>query len=174
MAPSAAPRQGSGSSEEDGVVDARVRWDRANWLVWAQLGLIVLLLLPGEPLWSATWITVLAAVLMVAGLALVGAGFAVLGRDLVVWVAPKPDAPLRTGGIYRLTRNPIYLGLMIAAGGWVLWRARIELVVVWLLLCVVLVIKAHVEQHRLLHAFGDDYRAYADRTPLMLFARGIR
>jgi len=92
----------------------------------------------------------------------------------VVWVAPKPDAPLRTGGIYRLTRNPIYLGLMIAAGGWVLWRARIELVVVWLLLCVVLMIKAHVEQHRLLHAFGDDYRAYADRTPLMLFARGIR
>ena len=155
-------------------MDARVRWDRANWLVWAQLGLIVLLLLPGEALWSATWITVLAVLLMVAGLALVGAGFAVLGRDLVVWVAPKPDAPLRTDGIYRLTRNPIYLGLMIAAAGWVLWRARIELVVVWLLLCVVLVIKAHVEQHRLLHAFGDDYRAYADRTPLMLFARGIR
>lgn len=155
-------------------MDARVRWDRANWLVWAQLGLIVLLLLPGEPLWSATLITALAAVLMIAGLALVGAGFAVLGRDLVVWVAPKPDAPLRTGGIYRLTRNPIYLGLMIAAGGWVLWRARIELVVVWLLLCVVLVIKARVEQHRLLDAFGDDYRAYADRTPLMLFARGIR
>ena len=64
--------------------------------------------------------------------------------------------------------------LMIAAAGWVLWRARIELVVVWLLLCVVLVIKAHVEQHRLLDAFGDDYRAYAERTPLLLFARGIR
>ncbi|WP_187432586.1 methyltransferase family protein [Agromyces mariniharenae] len=155
-------------------MDARVRWDRGNWLVWAQFALFLLLLLPGDPLWSATWITVLAALLVAAGLGVAVAGFAVLGRDLVVWVAPKPDAPLRTDGIYRLTRNPIYLGLMIAAAGWVLWRARIELVVVWLLLCVVLVIKAHVEQRRLLDAFGDDYLAYAERTPLLLFGRGIR
>ena len=55
-----------------------------------------------------------------------------------------------------------------------LWRARLDLLVVWMLLAVVLVIKAHVEQHRLLNAFGDDYREYAERTPLMLFGRGIR
>ena len=55
-----------------------------------------------------------------------------------------------------------------------LWLARPELVVVWVLLAVVLVIKAHVEQRRLLDAFGDEYREYAERTPLMLFGRGIR
>jgi protein-S-isoprenylcysteine O-methyltransferase Ste14 len=25
----------------------------------------------------------------------------------VPWVAPKPGAPLRTDGVFRLTRNPI-------------------------------------------------------------------
>jgi protein-S-isoprenylcysteine O-methyltransferase Ste14 len=139
--------------------------DRANWLVWAQFLLLVLLLLPGDPMWSETWITVLAALLVIDGVVLVVAGFAALGRDLVVWVAPKEGATLRTNGVYRLTRNP---------AGWVLWRGRLELIVVWLLLAIVLVVKARVEQHRLLDAFGDEYREYAAQTPLLLFRRGIR
>ena len=148
--------------------------DRANWLVWAQFLLLVLLLLPGDPMWSETWITVVAALLVIDGVVLVVAGFAALGRDLVVWVAPKEGATLRTTGVYRLTRNPIYLGLIVGTGGWVLWRGRLELIVVWLLLAIVLVVKARVEQHRLVDAFGDEYREYAEQTPLLLFRRGIR
>jgi protein-S-isoprenylcysteine O-methyltransferase Ste14 len=148
--------------------------DRGNWLVVAQFLLLALLLLPGDPLWSETWITVIAVLLGLVGAALVIASAAVLGRDLVPWVAPKPGAPLRTGGVFRFTRNPMYLGLLIATAAWVLWRGRIELIVVWVLLAAVLVVKAHVEQQRLIDAFGDEYRAYAERTPLLLFARGIR
>jgi protein-S-isoprenylcysteine O-methyltransferase Ste14 len=148
--------------------------DRANWLVWAQVLLLAFLLLPGEPLWSETWITVLAILLGLDGAVLAIAGAVTLGRDLSPWVAPKPGAPLRTGGVFRLTRNPIYLGLLAGTAGWVLWRGRPELIVVWVLLAVVLITKAHVEQHRLLDVFGDEYRDYAERTPLMMFARGIR
>lgn len=148
--------------------------DRANWLVWAQFLLLALLLLPGDPMWSAPWITVLAALLVIDGILLAVAGFAALGRDLVVWVAPKEGATLRTTGVYRLTRNPIYLGLIVGAAGWVLWRGRLELIVVWVLLVIVLVVKARVEQHRLVDAFGDEYREYAAQTPLLLFRRGIR
>lgn len=148
--------------------------DRANWLVWAQFGLLVLLLLPGDPIWSETWITVIAIILAVAGAALATAGVVALGRDLVPWVAPKPGAPLRTNGVFAFTRNPVYLGLLLGTAGWVLWRARIELVAVWVLLAIVLVVKAHVEQHRLIDAYGDEYRSYARRTPLLLFGRGIR
>lgn len=147
---------------------------RADALVIAQFALLLLLLLPGPPLWSAVWITPVAVVLGLVGLAVAAAGIAVLGRDLVPWVAPRAGAPLRTGGIYRVTRNPIYLGILVGAAGWVLWRARVELVVVWAALCAVLVVKAHVEQRYLLAAFGDEYRAYAARTPLILFGRGIR
>jgi protein-S-isoprenylcysteine O-methyltransferase Ste14 len=148
--------------------------DRANWLVWAQFLLLALLLLPGEPLWSETWITVLAILFGLDGATIAIAGAVMLGRDLVPWVAPKPGAALRTTGVFQLTRNPIYLGLIVATAGWVLWRARIELIVIWVLLAAVLIVKAHVEQHRLLDAFGDEYRDYAERTPLLLFARGIR
>lgn len=148
--------------------------DRANWLVWAQFLLLALLLLPGDPLWSEAWITVLAILLGLDGAALAIAGAVTLGRDLVPWVAPRPGAPLRTDGVFRFTRNPIYLGLLAATAGWVLWRGRIELIVVWVLLAAVLVIKARVEQHRLVDAFGDEYRDYAERTPLLMFARGIR
>jgi len=148
--------------------------DRANLLVWAQFVLLALLLLPGDPLWSETWITVVAALLVLVGVGLAIAGAVALGRDLVPWVAPKPGAPLRTDGIYRLTRNPIYLGILVGAAGWVLWRGRIELIVIWALLAAVLITKAHVEQRRLIDAYGDEYREYAARTPLLLFARGVR
>ncbi|WP_353826628.1 methyltransferase family protein [Agromyces sp. SYSU T0242] len=148
--------------------------DRANWLVAAQFVLLALLLLPGPPLWAGQQATVLAVLLMITGLVLAGAGAFALGRDLVPWVAPREGATLRTGGAYRLTRNPIYVGLLIATAGWVVFRGRIELIVVWALLAVVLVVKAHLEQHRLLDRFGDAYLEYADRTPLLLWARGIR
>lgn len=148
--------------------------NRADGLVLAQFLLLALLLLPGAPLWSTWWTTSVAVVLAVSGLILAGAGIAVLGRDLVPWVAPRDDAPLRTTGVFRLTRNPIYLGILLATAGWVLWRATIPLIVVWMLLAVVLAIKAHVEQRFLLEAFGDAYRRYAESTPLMLWGRGIR
>lgn len=148
--------------------------DRANWLVAAQFLLLALLLLPGDPLWSEMWITVIAVLLGLIGAALVIASAAVLGRDLVPWVAPNEGAPLRTDGVFRFTRNPMYLGLLIATAAWVLWRGRIELIVIWVLLAAVLIVKAHVEQRRLVDAFGGEYRDYARRTPLLLFARGIR
>ncbi|GLI27780.1 hypothetical protein ARHIZOSPH14_20220 [Agromyces rhizosphaerae] len=148
--------------------------DRANLLVWAQFALLALLLLPGPAIWGGPWIVAVAIAAGAAGTALAVAGAAVLGGDLVPWVAPREGAPLRTGGVFRFTRNPIYLGLLLATFGWVLWRGRIELLVIWVLLVVVLVVKAHVEQRALIAAFGDDYRAYADRTPLLLWGRGIR
>lgn len=148
--------------------------DRANWLVWAQFVLLALLLLPGDPLWRSPWVSAVSVLLVAIGGALAVAGAIALGSDLVPWVAPKPGAPLRTRGIFRFTRNPIYLGIIVATAGWVLWRARVELLVIWLLLATVLIIKAHIEQHRLIDAFGDEYRDYARRTPLLLFGRGIR
>lgn len=147
---------------------------RADWLVIAQFALLLLLLLPGAALWSTPWTTAVAVVLAATGVGFAVAGIIGLGRDLVPWVAPREGATLKTTGVFRLTRNPIYLGILAGSAGWVLWRATIPLLVVWVLLAAVLVTKAHVEQRHLLAAFGDDYRAYAARTPLILWGRGIR
>lgn len=147
---------------------------RGDLLVIAQFVLLALLLLPGAPLWRSPWTTTLSIVLGAVGGGLAIAGLAKLGRNIVPWVAPKPGAPLETGGVYRMTRNPIYLGILVASAGWVLWRGRIELLVVWALLAIVLVTKARVEQRHLVSAYGDDYVRYAERTPLILWGRGIR
>lgn len=153
--------------------------DRANWLVVAQfvlLGVLVVLpfVVPAAPLWAGQQATVLAVLLVVTGLVLAGAGAFALGGDLVPWVSPREGAPLRTSGAYRLTRNPIYVGLLIAAAGWVVWHARVDVIVVWVLLAVVLVVKARVEEGRLVARYGDEYRDYAERTPLLLWRRGVR
>jgi len=148
--------------------------NRADVLVIAQFVLLALLLLPGTSLWSSGWITSVALVLAATGLAISVGGLARLGRNIVPWVAPRPGAPLETGGIYRFTRNPIYLGILVGSAGWVLWRARIELLIVWTLLVVVLTLKAHIEQRYLVAAYGEDYVRYAERTPLILWGRGIR
>jgi protein-S-isoprenylcysteine O-methyltransferase Ste14 len=153
--------------------------DRANWLVVAQFVLLAVLVVlpfvvPVDPLWAGQQATVLAVLLVVTGLVLTGAGAFALGRDLVPWVSPREGAPLKTTGAYRLTRNPVYVGLLIAAAGWVVWFARVDLIVVWVLLAIVLVVKAHVEERRLVARYGDEYREYAARTPLMLWRRGVR
>jgi protein-S-isoprenylcysteine O-methyltransferase Ste14 len=147
---------------------------RGDVLVIAQFVLLALLLLPGPRLWNSWWTTALAVVLAATGVIFAVAGLVRLGRNIVPWVAPNPGAPLETGGIYRFTRNPIYLGILIGSSGWVLWRGRIELVIIWVLLVVVLSIKAHVEQRHLLNAYGEAYRRYAEQTPLILWGRGIR
>nr|WP_157675037.1 methyltransferase [Agromyces flavus] len=112
-------------------------------------------------------------VAIITGLVLAGAGPLRSARPRGAGGAAR-GAALRTTGAYRLTRNPIYVGLLIAASGWVVWFARVDLIVVWVLLAVVLVAKARVEERRLVTRFGDDYREYAAHTPLMLWRRGIR
>ncbi|MBM7505865.1 methyltransferase family protein [Agromyces aurantiacus] len=153
--------------------------DRGNWLVVAQFVLLALLVVlpfawPLDTLWAGQQATVLAVLLIILGFVLAGAGAIALGRDLVVQVTPREGAPLRTSGAYRLTRNPIYVGLLVAAAGWVVWHARVDVIVVWVLLAIVLVAKARVEEHRLVARYGDEYREYAERTPLLLWRRGIR
>jgi protein-S-isoprenylcysteine O-methyltransferase Ste14 len=147
---------------------------RGDLLVLAQFVLLALLLLPGPPAVRSAALVVTAVVLALIGTAVAAAGMWSLGRHLVPWVAPADGAALRTNGVFRWTRNPIYVGILVATAGWVLWRARPEIAAIWVALCIVLVTKAHVEQRHLLAAFGDEYRAYAARTPLLLGRRGIR
>jgi protein-S-isoprenylcysteine O-methyltransferase Ste14 len=70
-----------------------------------------------------------------------------------------------TKGIYRISRNPIYLngfvlytGLGIACASWIM----ILCAVLWLVL---LGIAVPAEERFLLEKYGDAYRQYMERTP---------
>jgi len=79
--------------------------------------------------------------------------------------ATSPKEKVVTKGLYRFTRNPTYIGIIlmqiglgIACSSWL-----------YLLLTVVLMIMFNAvlpsEERYCLYRFGDDYREYKNRTP---------
>ncbi len=85
----------------------------------------------------------------------------VAGTNLVNTPLDRPA----TKGLYRISRNPIYLGTFliftgtgIACASWLI----LLLAVIWIILCDILVIP---EERWCLEKYGDAYREYMNRTP---------
>jgi len=79
-------------------------------------------------------------------------------------VAIQPGHKLETRGIYRVIRNPSYLGMLITSLGWVLtFRSGVG-VLLALSLLIPLVARMHAEERLLREQFGAEYEAYFRRT----------
>lgn len=113
----------------------------------------------------------------VAWLGLAGRGIALLGLAMVLWpmaqflaagtgLVPFTEArALVTGGLYRLTRNPMYLGMALVLLGAGLVAGSLGALLP-LPLFMVIIQKRFIEgEERFLEAaFGNDYRAYKRRV----------
>jgi protein-S-isoprenylcysteine O-methyltransferase Ste14 len=138
-------------------------------LVAAQFVTAAGLLWPGRARWPLPrGVRGAAGAAMLGGAALSGAGVRELGSDLTPFVDPRRGAALRTGGAFGLSRNPVYAGLLLAATGFAVLRRRPEPVLAATALTMVLQVKMGVEETRLRARFGDEYAAYAARTPRLL------
>ena len=81
---------------------------------------------------------------------------------------PAPiDAPKRlvTNGVYRYSRNPIYVAVLIAVAGWASLFQALALVVYGIVLFGLysFFVQRHEEPH-LAREFGDEYAAYTAST----------
>lgn len=121
---------------------------------------------PGE-LRSGVRITVAAA------LALVGLALAVAGihefraaRTTVNPMHPEQAATMVTGGIYRVTRNPMYLGMFCLLAAWAAWLGRVAPFVVGLPVFVLYMNRFQIqpEERALEQRFGSGFREYAARV----------
>ncbi len=124
---------------------------------------------PGAAEWGLPRVVrALAWTVFVAGGLLSVAGLLALGRDLTPFVTPRAGAPLRTGGAYAISRNPVYAGLLAAMVALAVLRARPEPLLAAVVLTVVLHLKTGAEEHRLLARFGAPYETYRARVPRLL------
>jgi protein-S-isoprenylcysteine O-methyltransferase Ste14 len=99
---------------------------------------VALVLLFGVMMWllSATvpslaltlsWRTTIAFVLLSAGFAIALAGVLEFRRakTTVNPLTPEAASVMVTSGIYRYTRNPMYLGLLVTLFGWAVWLSHL-------------------------------------------------
>ena len=88
-------------------------------------------------------------------------GAFVQARTTVNPIQPGQASKLVTGGLYRISRNPMYLGLAILLSGWCLYLGELaNLLVLVAFVMVITVLQIKPEESVLEEKFGDEYKAY--------------
>jgi protein-S-isoprenylcysteine O-methyltransferase Ste14 len=112
------------------------------------------------------WRFGLGTILVIAGLLTTSAGRRALLRNGTNVNPSQPTTVLVTEGVFRLTRNPLYVGVSVALCG-----VALGLALDWML---ILILPASVilhfavvrrEERYLEQKFGDAYRRYRERVP---------
>jgi protein-S-isoprenylcysteine O-methyltransferase Ste14 len=105
-----------------------------------------------------------------------GLTIALIALVLTVWAQLQMGASWRvgidthtrpgliTGGLFRLSRNPIYDGLLLAVMGFVALLPNWLSVGMLLLSVISIRLQVRREERFLLDSYGDDYRRYASRV----------
>ncbi len=131
-------------------------------LQFALLG--ALILLPGRADWPTPgWLEVLGWVSIGLGVSIAVVATRDLGSALTPTPEPLDDQELRTDGLYRFARHPIYSGILLAVVGIVLRSGSWIVLAVGLLTIVFFTAKASWEEGRLALVYPD-YPEYAERV----------
>jgi len=112
------------------------------------------------------WRIGVGATIVVAGLAVMAAGHRALVRHGTNVNPLRPTTALVTDGVFRRTRNPLYVGVSVALCGIALIFALDWMLILIVPACVILrfaVVRR--EELYLEQKFGDAYRRYRERVP---------
>jgi protein-S-isoprenylcysteine O-methyltransferase Ste14 len=86
-------------------------------------------------------------------------------RTTVNPLAPHRSSTLVVKGLYRFSRNPMYLGMLLILLGWaVLLAEPLTLVPVAIFAALIEAMQIRPEERALEEKFGEDYRAYKKRV----------
>ena len=75
---------------------------------------------------------------------------------------------LVTGGMHAYVRHPIYLGHLLTACGWVIAGGSVACLALLAFALATGAVMLQMEEGELVSRFGDEYRAYRARTPLIV------
>lgn len=105
------------------------------------------------------------AVLVAVGLFLMAGAAAQMVLARTTFIPRRDPSALVTGGLFRISRNPIYLGDVLVLAGAVLWW-DVPLAVMLVLLLILVIQHRFIlgEEARLRAAFPQDYARWSART----------
>ena len=114
------------------------------------------------------WGRVVAVVLLIAGGGVAISALTGFGRAKTT-VDPhniEKASSLVTDGIYSVTRNPMYLGLLLLIVGWGLWRGTVLGAVIGAVLFFGVITRFQIipEERVLQDKFGAEYTEFTERT----------
>jgi protein-S-isoprenylcysteine O-methyltransferase Ste14 len=111
------------------------------------------------------WTSPAGAVLVLAGLGLMVAAVREMTRARTTVIPHNDPSALVTSGVFRLSRNPIYLGDALVLAGFILhWQAVLAVPLLPLFLWVIQRRFILPEEARLRRGFGPTFEAWAART----------
>jgi len=87
-----------------------------------------------------------------------------LGHRFSIFVVVQPDHRLKTDSFYRFVRHPSYLGALLAMVVWALVFRSIIGLLLTAVMCVPVIARIRAEEEFLVREFGEQYRAYQQRT----------
>ncbi|MCL1961238.1 MAG: isoprenylcysteine carboxylmethyltransferase family protein [Desulfovibrionaceae bacterium] len=126
--------------------------------------------LPQARLWPRgggwlVWVAAIALALAGALIALAGVREFARARTTINPLAPERASRMVSSGIFSRTRNPMYLGMLLALAGWAVWLGNAA---AWLALplfvAVLTVLQIRPEERALRQRFGAQFDHYAARV----------
>ncbi|AWG23188.1 hypothetical protein FFWV33_17460 [Flavobacterium faecale] len=88
-----------------------------------------------------------------------------LNKNLTVFPTPKTDSELITFGMYKLSRHPIYTGLILFTFGYAFYKVSFLKLVIAFVLLLLFYFKTKYEEQQLLQKFSD-YKEYQKKVNL--------
>jgi protein-S-isoprenylcysteine O-methyltransferase Ste14 len=112
--------------------------------------------------------SIIGLALFIIGLTIMIVGQVTLRRNYSGTVVIKEDHQLITHGIYRFTRNPIYLGLIMVVTGLPVYAASMYGFLTSLLLIPIILNRIRLEEELLTEEFQDAYQKYKETTKKLI------
>ncbi|MEJ2315462.1 MAG: isoprenylcysteine carboxylmethyltransferase family protein [Gammaproteobacteria bacterium] len=130
-------------------------------LMWLLDTYMPLLHLLDEP-WNMAGLLLIAAALVIDGWSL---SLFLMHRTTIHPLKPEMASALVTRGMYRFTRNPMYLGLLLLLTGLAIYMGSLTPLMMLPLFVMVMNSQQILHEERVLEEkFGEEYRAYKERV----------
>jgi protein-S-isoprenylcysteine O-methyltransferase Ste14 len=126
--------------------------------------LALLVFLPNGDDWpTPLWLAAVSAVALYLGWLVLLISAVNLGKSLTAHPVPLERATLKTNGLYKIVRHPIYLGLLLIGFATSIGSGSIRKVILFVVLAALLNFKARFEEKFLLQKYPE-YAVYAAKV----------